>query len=237
MSEVAEQDTLHGMPVPEPAVPPSEITRYRPGTDTWESMLEEADTVLGFDLAKDELADALVGVDFLVTRLSFRPGIIRDIIADGKKDKKQFAFVSAESVLAPVLNLVKINNARKASGGEEAGLPPLASLEELPFAPGDHIVLNDGSTGVYRDLMRYLHGKGKVIPAAEITDQGEMGESSYDLPPGDWQEVTAGELWYDEDGFGLYTIDVRLRCPRGLRLSRYPNPSKPSETSTTRYIA
>jgi hypothetical protein len=231
MTDVTEQAELDNMP--QPAIPPSEVTRYQPGAESWEDMRASADTAFGYDLVKDELADALAGIPFLITRVLFRPGITRDIFTDTGKEQKQFAFVTAEVMLTPDFPpLAKINAARKSSK-----MDPIASFSELPFEPGDHIVLNDGSTGVYRDITRYLHTKGIIVPAAEITDQGALGESSYDLPPGDWTEVTAGDLHFNEDGFGIYTADVRLYCPRGLRLSKYENDyTAPGEQATTRYI-
>lgn len=210
-------------------VPQSQVTaRYNPAVDDWDSMAGEAHTVMGYDLAKDELADELAGVDFLITRLIFRPGVVRKV----GTEKKQFAYVSAEAVINPVLNLKKVNIGRKGSE-----LPEIQSLSELPFGPGDHVVINDGSTGIYRQCTQYLESTGLIRIGSKLPEQGEMGECRYDLPPSDW-EATSDAIQYRiaANGTETHTADIRLRCPRGLRISRYDNEYTNGETATTRYL-
>jgi hypothetical protein len=215
------------------AVPAAEFpAKYDPYTEAgqWDALSDQADTVFGFDLAKDELADALCGVEFIVVAMTFRPGIIRDGL--------QYAYVSLESVVSPRLHIARINMGRRASGGREAGLPDLSSISELPFEPGSHVVINDGSTGIYRQSVQYLHAKQFIGLPEPITEGGEHGRSTFDLPPAAWGDVNPhiGAIGADESGFIGASINVRLKCPRGLRLSRYPNPTQPKETSTTRYF-
>lgn len=215
------------------AVPAAEFpAKYDPYTEAgqWDALSGEADTVFGFDLAKDELADALCGVEFIVVAMTFRPGTI--------KDGLQYAYVSLETVVSPRLHIARINMGRRASGGREAGLPDLTTLDDIPFEPGSHVVINDGSTGIYRQSVQYLQAKQFVTLPDPITEGGEHGTSSFDLPPAAWSSVNPnlGYLAADESGFVGAHLNVRLKSPRGLRLSRYPNPSNPKETSTTRYF-
>lgn len=216
------------------SVPAAEFpAKYDPYTEAgqWDALSDQADTVFGFDLAKDELADALCGVEFIVVGMTFRPGIIRDGL--------QYAYVSLETVVSPRLHIARINMGRRASGGREAGLPDLTVLDELPFEPGSHVVINDGSTGIYRQCVQYLHAKQFIILPEPITEGGEHGKSSYDLPPAAWENVNPHIGTYvteAESGFTGASLNVRLKCPRGLRLSRYANPTQPKETSTTRYF-
>jgi hypothetical protein len=214
-------------------VPAAEFpAKYDPYTEagSYDALSDQADTVFGFDLAKDELADALCGVEFIVVAMTFRPGTIKDAL--------QYAYVSLETVVSPRLHIARINMGRRASGGRDAGLPDLTSIEELPFEPGSHVVINDGSTGIYRQAVQYLYAKQFISLPGEITEGGEHGTSSFDLPPSAWSSVNPhiGYIAADESGFIGATVNVRLKCPRGLRLSRYPNPSNPKEISTTRYF-
>lgn len=202
------------------------------GQESWDELRAGSDEVLGYDLAKNELLDALVGVPFMVTQMSFRPGITRKT----ESGDKQFAFVSAECVIAPAseLRLPKINAAR-----ETAKLPRLETLADLPFGADEHVVFNDGSTGIYRQMVQYLNSKGYITLVKDgesVITNGRIGETSLDLPPGDWADVHAGHMQFDLDGFGLYSVHVRLFCPRGLRLSKYQNEYNP-DGSQTRYIA
>src|SRR5690348_8217414 len=77
----------------------------------WDVAVRDADQVLGHDLAKDEVLDALVGVPFLITRMTFHPG------EAGQRE----AYVSCELQLAPRPELERRR----------------VNLATLPFDPGD----------------------------------------------------------------------------------------------------
>jgi hypothetical protein len=194
---------------------------YQPGAD-WDSLVSDADEILGYDLARDETADDLVGVPFLITRVIFRPGVLRD--------KIRAAYVSCECRVAPALDLRLINGRREGSR-----LGRITDLEHLAFGPDSHVVFNDGSTGVYRQITKYLTAKGFITLKDPVIETGSYGESSFDQPPGGWANVQAGESKFDQDGFMDYDSPIRLYCPRGLRLSLYENDY--TQTGKTRYIA
>src|SRR5690348_1760549 len=60
---------------------PVEPERFDPNVpNAWEVAVQDADVPLGHDLAKSEILDALEGVPFLITRLTFREA---DTIARG----------------------------------------------------------------------------------------------------------------------------------------------------------
>lgn len=203
------------------------------GAEDWESLRAQSDEIMGYDLAKDELLDALVGIPFLGTSLNFRPGVTRK---DNEGKDKKYAYVSVEAVIPPAkeLRIPKINVARSV-----AELPPITSLDDLPFGPDDHVVFNDGSTGIYRQVVQYLAAKQYIQLVREgdsVVTSGKLGETTYDLPPEDWADIKAGHMRFDLDGFGLYSVHVRLFCPRGLRLSKYTNEYNP-DGSKTRYLA
>lgn len=177
--------------------------------DTWESMSETADEILGNDLAKDDILDALVGVPIMVTRVVFRPA----------ETANRKSYVSCEAVIAPKHELER----RK------------VNLSALPFDPGDHVVFNDGSTGIYRQIVAYLHAKGFIALPQPITTGGSYGESSYDLSPQEWEDVNAGDMRFTESGDSIYVANVRLLAKRGIRISDYEN--EWTKDGKTRYLA
>jgi len=188
---------------------------YVPGMESWEDLRQGADQVQGSDLAKDALLDALSGVPFLIYRLTTRPGIVRRTKSG---DIKQFDYVSCEIVLADETEMKRRR----------------IDLANLPFSPGDQVVFNDGSTGIWRQVVAYLHARGFIV-LPEGPTGGPTGESIYDLPVTDWTDIKHGELQYDVQGNAIYIADVRLLCPRGLRISEYTNEFNP-DGSKTRYL-
>lgn len=176
---------------------------YYPGENWYDTA---ADTVAGFDLAKEEILDALEGVPFRITRLVFRRGINH--------------MVSVEAVIAP----------------EEVLKRRRIGIASLPFEPLSQIVFNDGSTGIYRQLIEYLVARDYIEIDDDKPVNGPMGESRYDVRADDFTNIKAGVMRYKEDGEFEYSINVRLDCPRGLRISEYENDANPSG-SKTRYLA
>ena len=198
----------------------STIPVYQPGED-WGNLITEADEIVGYDLARDETADDLVGVPFLITGVVFRPGVLRGT--------ERSAYVSCECRIAPRLDLRLINTRR-----ESSRLGKVPDLEQLTFEPDAHVVFNDGSTGVYRQIVKYLAMKGFITLSDPIVEAGSYGESSFDQPPSRWADTSTGQISRDEDGWVGYTTPIRLYCPRGLRLSLYENDY--TQTGKTRYI-
>lgn len=194
---------------------------YQPGMD-WETLVNSADEILGYDLARDETADDLVGIPFVLTALTFRAGVLRE--------KVRQAYVSCEVVIGPNLDLRLINTRR-----ESSRLPRVTDIDALAFGPGSHVVFNDGSTGVYRQCIKYLAAKGYIQLKSPVVEAGAYGESSFDQPPSGWAKIERGEPT-DTEGFTGYAVSLApvLYCPRGLRLSLYENDY--TQTGKTRYI-
>jgi hypothetical protein len=192
-----------------PAVPAVQTPApYNPVKDDWNTAIAGADEVLGHDLARDELLDALEGVPFLITRVTFRKG---DYAAH---------YVSCECVIAPkdMLERRRVN------------------LATLPFDAGDHVVFNDGSTGIRRQIVAYLYGKGYIALPDPVVIEGKAGECSFDLSPGEWADISAGDMRFDTDGSAVYQADVRILAKRGIRISDgYSN--EWTQDGKTRYLA
>lgn len=194
-----------------------ELPTYQPGT-AWEQEAAYADSVAGHDLAKDETLDALEGVPFMITRVTFRPGI-RD-----RKDKLR-AYASCECVIAPesVLRRRRVD------------------MSTLPFDPEDQVIFNDGSTGIYRQVVAYLAARGFITIPTELPEAGEYGQSRYDVPPWEWETLSGGEYRANDEPdadtgkFAEWGKNIRLRAPRGLRISEYATDYNPNG-SRTRYL-
>lgn len=189
---------------------------------SFSDMIETAVEVQGNQLVKEELADELVGVPFLITKLTFRRGM-KDTSVPKDSPVRWMAYVSAEAVIADAAYLAsrKIN------------------LDDKPFLAGDHIVLNDGSTGIYRQVVAVLESQGYIVlPEGPV--QGAKGQVRFDAPPSEWEQIDVGESWFGEvasanEGFLVYTVDCRIFAPRGLRLSSYSNDY--ASEAQTRYLA
>lgn len=198
---------------------PVEAMPYDPNV-SWEEAIAGADQVLGHDLAKEEILDALEGVPFLITRMTFHAG------EAGQRE----AYVSCEAQLAPRAEMERRR----------------VSLATLPFDPSDLVVFNDGSTGIYRQCVAYLHAKGFIALPEPVRPEGKgpiwdmpkgemIYECSYDLPPLKWAEIHAGDLRYTPDGQPQYTVNVRCLAKRGIRISEYENDW--TKDGKTRYLA
>jgi hypothetical protein len=186
--------------------------------DWWND--EEADDVEGQDLLRDEALKDLVGVPFRATHIVYREGVQR------KGVSYRDDYVSVELRVAPariiLTGLNRIQERRKSFD-----VPPLTA-EQLSSLPGEQLLLNDGSTGIYRQITSYLHAK-ELIKLPEGEWEGEKGACVLDLPRSQW---TAGD---EELSKG---VDVKLNCVRGLRFSEYPSEYLPEgQMARTWYIA
>jgi hypothetical protein len=76
--------------------------------------------------------------------------------------------------------------------------------------PRNRIVFNDGSTGVYRDVVKYLAARGYVTVNEELPENGEAGNTRYDCS-------------FSTDESPAVSFSIALRCPEGLRVSDYVN--------------
>lgn len=81
------------------------------------------------------------------------------------------------------------------------------------------IVFNDGSTGIYRQLTKYLAAKGHIAVDENLPEEGEANATRYDV------SYSTGDP---------LTFEIRLYCPEGLRKSEYTGPAG---DATTWYLA
>jgi hypothetical protein len=208
----------------------NEPERYSPlSAETWEELLAESATIPGYDLLRDEDTDALVGIPFIITRASFRKGVSRKGRVNYSENNPYDSYVSLEAVLAPHFDLRRINQARRNNG-----LTEITDLDQLPFDPSGHVVINDGSTGIYRQIVAFL-ATADYIDLAEGETSGAKGETILDTCPNEWANIRAGSAVYDEDGFLNAEFNIRLASKRGIRLSEYTWDE--TRDAKTRYLA
>lgn len=176
---------------------------------------EDADEVEGYDLIKGNALNSLVGVPFMVVSATFHEGVQR------KGIPYRDDFVSLEVVVAP-FEVMKAQKARILGRRVSAQLTDPEDIAK----PGERVVINDGSTGIYRQIVQYLSMKGLIeLPDGPL--EGPKGECVYDLPRSGWL-----------DGGDETTFSLRLKCPRGLRYSEYNNEyTTPGERAITWYLA
>lgn len=187
------------------------VPQARFGTvEWWDQQAATADVVDGSALITGDAADKLINVPMLITRVIYRDGIQRHGI-HYRND-----YVSCEAVVAPAEVLQK-----KATRGR-------LDMNLISVEPGESIVFNDGSTGIYRQITAYLEMKGLIKLPDPLVESGPMGDCSYDLPRSQWKSgadaATAGII-----------LNPPLLCPRGLRYSEYSNDYAP-DGAKTRYI-
>lgn len=146
-----------------------------------------ADVKYARRLVKDK--NELLGVPLKITGVAFRDGIVKN---EGGK-QRIYNYVSIEAEIGPAVVLAEA--ARR-------GANP------TPFRAGELVVFNDGSTGLCRELVSYLHAKGYII-VPEGAENGGAGESRYDAYRADWTidgaPTAPGE-------------DVAIEIPKGLVL-------------------
>lgn len=220
-------------PEHQPGAPVQEIERpksmsgifakYDNNEVTLDSIFEGGDIVpssgLDLDIFKDAKLDSLIGIPFAVLG-----GTFRERIVDGKYSD----FVTLICVIASVNTLTK----RKIR----------YQNTEIWF-PEQTIGINDGSTGIRRQIVAHLHNKGiiRAVEAnAEIVESGKRGECTWDTRLGEWDmrsgehEITADK----ETGADLmvwdFALESALVAPKGIRRSEYPG--RYGKPVVTRYL-
>jgi hypothetical protein len=179
---------------------PQGIENYDPSFHSWNDLVDTADEILGYRLIKDEDLDTLLGVPFVITRLVYRMG-------EATGNGHEGCYVSHECTIAPIDVLER----------------RIKDLSKLAVEPDELVVFNDGSTGVYRQDTKYLATHGFIKLPEPVIVGGKSGESTFDLPPNKWEGVNEekGTVKLLSSGLYEYTANVRISCPRGLRLSAY----------------
>lgn len=171
------------------------------------------DEIEGADLERDK--EALQGIPFIITSVTFRDGV--------KRDSKPTNYVSVELTVADRATLFGRVKAGRVSQEQAARVDPDSQL-----------VINDGGTGICRQLVQYLAAKN-LITVPDGPEGGTMGESRYDIHYGQWGYSSPAMAEVVANG-GDPGFTVRLLCGRGLRSSQYEAEATGTD-ATTWYIA
>jgi hypothetical protein len=195
--------------------PPAEEVKPWSG-GSWEDITRDADEVFGADLEK---GNQLIGVPMCIIRATFRQG---DYMS-AKIDNKGW-YVSLDTIIAPQTEIDRA--IRRGRIPEENTVPE----------PGEHLIFNEGGTGVYRQVVEYLAAKNRIQIKSDLPETGAYGESRYDVLPPEWDYPEHGQydLRFDPDGNPVVSFEIRLLCPRGLRSSEYEN--EYTKQGVTRYL-
>jgi hypothetical protein len=198
-----------------------EVTPSTPGVPeawaggTWEELTRDATEVFGADLEKGA---QLVGIPFCLIMATYRPGFV-------KPDGTTGFYVSLDAIIGPEEQITRAVRRGRVPEGHE-----------ILVDPEEHIVFNEGGTGVYRQVSQFLEASGRIKINSDLPREGKSGESRYDISPAEWDVDPSAEFKLDAAGNPTVGFSIRLLCPRGLRESEYDNEYGPDKV-VTRYIA
>jgi hypothetical protein len=198
------------------------------GDVNWEDAFENAEVFEAgsayedLDIFKGERLDSLVGIPFMITSGTFRERMMYGRVSE---------FVTIKAIIPPV----KVLEKRR-----------VRHTENSLWFPEQVIGINDGSTGIRRQMVAYLHGNGylEVIePGSVLVEEGKRGVCSYDRGMMEWHSVRDGErAVYKTDqksGTELHAWDFEipngLMIAKGIRVSPYEG--EKGQESVTRYLA
>lgn len=178
----------------------------------FETLIEGAPRIDSGILIKGEDFKRLENVPFAVTRVAYRVGDITPQGSDLPGYYTSLALTIAdERFLAKLTRMGRIN------------------MDDLPFLPEETVIINDGSTGVKRQITEFIHIQGYVSvikPGEKIVPGGARGESTFDRGPDAWHNVgERGTVTINDDGRPEFEVEFAkpLVCVRGLRSSDYSN--------------
>ena len=185
--------------------------------------LESAYEARGFNLTQKGF---LIGFPFLVTGVKF--AVIPPTPDKGpNKGVKPRGYVTLECAAYPE-DAVKraLSSKRIVHYDREARTSEIpTALEDLRVLPEERFVINDGSTGLRRQMVFLLHRYGYIsVVAGERLDERDP---RLDLAWDEWHSIGAQVSAVGEVEVPYITRDIVtakpfiLRAPRGLRVSEY----------------
>lgn len=119
----------------------------------------------------------------------------------------------------------------KSNKGQYVSMEVVVGPNVGGFAKDSIVVINDGSTGAFRQITSYLEAKGWVVlPDGPST--GKAGETRFDTPFDSWEWTPDAERALDSDGVPSVRLDLPVPwlCRNGVRLSEH-------DRGTTTYLA
>lgn len=217
---VEEVEVVGGVPAPREENSGA-VQALLSGAMSFSDMMADSDVIVSDgDHWKDEQLDLLIGVPFAVVGVTFRNELEREF--KGVKMRGDYCTV------------------RIVIGDEESLRKAKVDITDDVY-PLREVLFNDGSTGVRRQLVNYLHTKGVIrlsdATGDEVKTGGAMGECDFDMPVHMWKDMLAGETNFDGSDTVTWKYDFPrlLIAKRGLRVSEYENAY--TKDGRTRYLA
>jgi hypothetical protein len=197
---------------------------YHKGDVSLESLFNDADeiesAILDLDIFKDDKLDSLRGIPFAIVG-----GTFRERIVDGKYSD----FVTLVCMI-PNVEILEKRRIRYTN-------------TELWF-PEQTFGINDGSTGIRRQVVAHLHNIGYIQAVEDgtvIVESGGRGECTWDKRVSEWEHRDGGHTTTKDDkgtGVPLMSWDFQLEralvAPRGIRTSTYKG--RFGKDNVTRYL-
>jgi hypothetical protein len=200
----------------------------------WEEIAQRRDDAMHFTrstlIKRDEGAGkyGLIGIPFVITKVTFQPRTQQEI------DDQQYGYVSCEATIFPH-DYVLRNCVR---GFVPNVITVEAWTESYKLFPEEQIVINDGGTGIRRDLVRMFYDNGMIemdLPTGTGRD--------FDAPWDTWKGFSQSTKRQVEDE--IISIPEFSQSPsggrllitveRGLRASK--DPAAPKGHSDTFYLS
>jgi hypothetical protein len=116
-----------------------------------------------------------------------------------------------------------------ASPRDYVSLEILVNPDDSHRFPRKYVVFNDGSTGIYRQIVAALAMEGMVELPEGLPEAGDANTTRYDVSFSGPETDEHGERIARE-------FDIRIYCPEGLRRSDYTNEFG-GGSATTWYLA
>jgi len=165
---------------------------------------EEFYEVPGFALVTDKRS--VLGLPFSILRVTYQQPV-----ADKANDFGERDYVSLQCI---------VHDQKSIDECLRRGLIP---NDQVSYDPGERILINDGSTGIRRQVTQMLHQWG-LINVGDVNSNND-----YDKPWTKWETDEFDQFEMQADvvvpSFGTNHNGNRLhiRVPRGLRASMYTN--------------
>ncbi len=162
----------------------------------------------------------LLGIPFVVTGIRFQAPI-----TDKGRDGGWRDYLTVEATVADRETLTEAVARKRITKGTGRNAVVIESVNELFVTPGERIVINDGSTGIRRQLVTILDKAG-IVRVGHSDNEKRM-----DLSWNQWDDAfLTPQQWVAADGTVLPYITHRadgkpflLMCRRGLHASDYSN--------------
>jgi hypothetical protein len=173
------------------------------------------------DLFKDNQLAALVGIPFLIVGGTFREKKVKE-----GGEYKTTDFVTLMCIVGSEKEIAK-------RGGK------LQQLIDQEIVPEQWFLMNDGSTGIRRQIVTHLYKKDMinlVEDGTKIITSGSRDECTYDLRVSEWDSIKTGDMKFNKNGLAIWDFKLPngLLAPRGLRINTYLGGY--GKDVTTRYL-